>query len=55
MLMLDQYLACIVIDGVVRETYAEEYSPEGNSVTCWIASEEGKVRQIPFLICYFHY
>ena len=45
MLHLDSFSAWISVDKVGLQAYAIEYSTDGKQATCWIPSEEGKVRQ----------
>ena len=43
MLELSGIQASIEVDGVELEQYHVQTSSDGSEVTCWIASEEGKV------------
>lgn len=44
---LDNFVAWISIEGHPVEEYHVEYSEDLLMATCWIASEDGKVRLFP--------
>jgi hypothetical protein len=44
MLQIQNFSACIAVDAKELEEHKIEYSKDAKTVTCWIASEAGKVR-----------
>lgn len=41
---LKGYSAWITVDGIELKQYSVEVSPNGDSASCWVPSEAGKVR-----------
>jgi hypothetical protein len=50
MLEYNTFRAGIRVDGDFLNVYDVEISPEENKVTCWIASEAGKVSPHPHIM-----
>jgi hypothetical protein len=41
---LGGFSAWIAVDNTPLDAHSVEFSPDGKSVSCWVASEAGKVR-----------
>lgn len=51
-LELGDFSAWIEVDGVELPQHGVEYSQDEKTATCWIASEDGKVRRLSKFTAY---